>query len=230
MKKNILVVDKDQFLLYGLVKALKDDGCEVKTAETASEAVEKLSYCPYDVCLLDGRLTDLDGFGLIKVINDICPETKVILMAADPVDSQELSENDSAAVDLGASYCIPKPFALNEVTDVVRQILSGREAENTPAKFFRTDPEARSRKHVRKTCNEVICFGMSVIHEGINTRLTLKGTAVDISDGGIGLLTSYPLRESQVVGFNGKMDERFGVVAWSRMVDKESFRVGIRFA
>ena len=71
---------------------------------------------------------------------------------------------------------------------------------------------------------------MSIIHGGINTRLSLKGKAVDISDGGIGLLISYPLRESQVIGFEGKMDDRFGVVVWSRMVDKESFRVGIRFA
>ena len=74
MKKHILVVDKDPLILYALTKALKDDGCEVKTAETSSDAIEKLSYCPYDVCLLDGQLTDLNGLDLIKVINDICPD------------------------------------------------------------------------------------------------------------------------------------------------------------
>ena len=230
MKKHILVVDKDPLILYALTKALKDDGCEVKTAETSSDAIEKLSYCPYDVCLLDGQLTDLNGLDLIKVINDICPETKVILMAADPLESSESNENTQAATGLGVSYSILKPFAVNEVTEVVRQILSGREKKNGPVEFFRTDPEAKSRKHVRKPCDEDVCFGMSVIYEGINTRLSLKGKAVDISDGGIGLLISYPLRESQVIGFEGKMDDRFGVVVWSRMVDKESFRVGIRFA
>ena len=71
---------------------------------------------------------------------------------------------------------------------------------------------------------------MSVIHEGVYTRLSMKAQTVDISDSGVGLLTSYPLRESQIIGFEEKMNNRVGVVAWSRMIDRESFRVGVRFA
>ncbi|MEJ2268603.1 MAG: hypothetical protein P8Y04_02385 [Desulfobulbaceae bacterium] len=53
---------------------------------------------------------------------------------------------------------------------------------------------------------------------------------VDISDRGIGLLSQYPLRESQVIGFDEKMNNRTGVVVWSKMMDEDNCRVGIRFA
>lgn len=230
MKKHILIADEDQLILYGLAKALKDDGCEVKTADTANEAIEKLSHCPYDLCLLDVHLADLNGLGLINIIYDICPETRVILMAAEPLDPIDFSETGSTAADQGAFYCIPKPFALNDVTETVKQVLAGEWRKYDPTDFFRTGPDSQSRKHKRKSCNEEICFGMSVIHEGVSTRLSMKGQLVDVSDGGIGLQTAYPIRESQVIGFDEKMANRIGVVVWSRMVDKESFRAGVRFA
>jgi hypothetical protein len=43
-------------------------------------------------------------------------------------------------------------------------------------------------------------------------------------------LTRYPLRESQVISFDEKVDNRSGVVVWSKMVDEEYCRAGIRFA
>ena len=43
MKKQILVADEDQLILYALSKALKDVGCEVKTAATVPDATETLS-------------------------------------------------------------------------------------------------------------------------------------------------------------------------------------------
>ena len=231
MKKHILVVDNDQLILYGLAKALTDDGCEVKTADTTTEAIEKLSHCPYDVCLLDVKLADLNGLGLVKVINDICPQTKVIMMAADPLESLKVSEDGTSFTDdQGGSHWIPKPFALDDVTDIVNQVLTGEWKEYGPAEFFRSSPGTKSRKHPRNPFDEEVGFGISIIHEGIFTRFSLKGQGVDLSDGGIGLLTAYPLRENQVIGFGGEMDNKIGIVAWSRMMGKESFRVGVRFA
>jgi hypothetical protein len=71
---------------------------------------------------------------------------------------------------------------------------------------------------------------MSVIDQGNYTRWSLVAQAVDISGRGIGLLSQFPLRESQVIGFDEKMDNRIGVVVWSKMMDEDNCRVGIRFA
>jgi len=231
MKKYILVVDKDPLILYALTKALKDDGCEVKTADTSIEAVESLSDCPYDLCLLDIQLAEVNGFRLKEAINDICPETKIILMTTDLLTPLEASQKIHDDIAPGKCFLIPKPFAICDITDVVQQVLKGDEEKLTVTGFLEIDKEEeKTRKHVRTACDGDICFRMSVIHEGICTRLSMKAQIVDISDSGIGLLTSYPLRETQVVGFDEKMNNRVGVVAWSRMIGKESFRVGVRFA
>lgn len=78
----------------------------------------------------------------------------------------------------------------------------------------------------------LICLGRlsSVIEKGASTRWSLEEQAVDISDNGIGLLAQFPLEESQVIGFNEKMDNRTEVVAWSRMIDEENCRAGVKFA
>jgi len=231
MKKHILVVDKDPLILYALTKALRDDGCEVKTADTQGDAVEKLSDGPYDLCLLDIQLAEVNGIILKEAINDICPETKIILMTTDLLNPLKVSQKDQDDVTPGKCFFVPKPFAICDITDVVQQVLNGDAKKLTFSDFFHSDQGKRkSRKHDRTVSDGDICYRMSVIHEGVCTRLSMEARIVDISDGGIGLLTSYPLRETQVIGFDDKMNNRVGVVAWSKMIGKERFRVGVRFA
>jgi DNA-binding response OmpR family regulator len=230
VEKNILVVDDNQLILYGLARALQSDSFVVQTAATAQMAVEKLSLCPYDLCLLDVHLTDMNGLELMKVIRDICPLTKIIIMTASCLDSPDLSENIHEAMSNGACHFIAKPFNLSEVTEVVRRVLAGGDDFHTGFRFTGSGFVKRSRKSLRQPWREKIAFQMSVIAQGASTRWSLEAQAVDISDGGIGLLSQYPLKESQIVGFDEKMGNRTGVVAWSKMMDKENWRVGIRFA
>ena len=230
MKNHILVVDDDQLILYGLAKILKNDGCEVITAGTATEAIEKLSFCPYDLCLLDVHLPDMNGLELMKIIRSMCPKTKVVIMTASFVDFSELSDNNSKAIANGASQFIPKPFNLCDISDVVQQVLQGKESFTAGIGFTGTVAEKRSRKTPRSPWNENIFFQMSVIDQGEYARKSLEAQAVDISDSGIGILTRHPLKESQVVGFDDTMGNRTGVVVWSKMIDEENCRVGIRFA
>jgi DNA-binding response OmpR family regulator len=230
VKKNILVVDDNQLILYGLAKALQSESFAVQTASTAQMAVDKLAHCPYDLCLLDVHLPDVKGLVLLKVIKDISPTTRIIIMTTSCLDSPEVSENISAAIAHGACHFIAKPFNLHEVTDVVQQVLTEGEGFHSGFRFTGTGFVKKSRKTPRKPCCENIRFQVSVIDNGIFTRWSLEARAVDLSDGGMGLVTPYPLKESQVIGFDEKMGNRTGVVVWSRMVDAENCRAGIKFA
>ncbi|MBI5558363.1 MAG: response regulator [Deltaproteobacteria bacterium] len=230
MEKNILVVDDNQLILYGLARALHSGSFAVQTATTAQMAVEKLSCCPYDLCLLDVHLADLNGLELMKMIKDICPKTKFIIMTASCLDSPELRENINEAMASGACHFIAKPFNLREVTEVVRWVLTEGADFHTGFRFTGSGFVKRSRKNPRKPCGENIDFQMSVIDQGTSTRWSLEALAVDISDGGLGLLSQYPLKESQIIGFDEQMGNRTGVVAWSKMTDEGNWRVGIRFA
>ena len=230
MKKQILVADEDQLILYALAKVLKDDGCEVKTAATVPDAIEKLSQSSYNLCILDVNLADSNGQGLMKMIQDTCPEVKIILMAASYLDSPEFSERNFEAITKGACHFISKPFDLSEVTEVVHQVLTGEESFFIGNRFASSGFGKKPRKAPREPLKENISFRLSVICQGISTRLSVEAQTVDISDSGIGLLTPYPIKESQVIGFDEKINNRTGVVAWSKMVDEENCRAGVKFA
>lgn len=230
MKNYILVVDDDQLILYALAKILKNDGYEVATASTGTEALEKLSYCPYDICLLDLRLPDMNGLELLSVVRDMCPDTRVVIMTASYIDAVELEENYRQAIASGANHFISKPFNLCDISELVQRVLAG-ETDLDKGFFFSGDGfEKKSRKSSRKPFQDTFLFQMSLIDRGDYTRKSIEAQGVDISDRGIGFLTSHPLKESQVIGFDGKLDNRTGVVVWSKMVDKENCRVGVRFA
>jgi len=230
MKKQILVVDDDQLILYALARALKEEEFEVETADTATEALKKIAFSPYDLCLLDVHLADMNGLELMRKIKDSCPDTKIIVMTASCLDSSELSENNNKAIANGACHFIPKPFNLSEVTDVVNQVLTGQNNLEVGFRYTGHGFEKRSRKKPRSPYKENIRFQMSVIDQGNYTRWSLEAKGVDVSDSGIGLLTPHPLKESQIIGFDETLGKKIGVVVWSKMVDEENCRVGVRFA
>ena len=230
MAQSILVVDDNQLVLYGLAKALKYNSYAVQTASTGQKALRKLAYCPFDLCMLDIDLPDFNGLELMKMVKDFCPDTKIIIMTASNLDSPEVSENINAAIANGACHFIAKPFDLCDITEVVEKVLSGEEDFHTGFRFVNSSSEKKSRRSPRKPCSEKIGFQMSVIDQGNYTRWSMEAKAVDISDRGIGVLTSYHLKESQVIGFDEKMDNKTGVVMWSKTIDADKCRVGIKFA
>jgi len=231
MKKRILVVDEDELILYALAKALENDGCEVKTTASVASAVEKLTQFSYDLCFLDMDLTKFHKTEAISKIREVCPDIKIILMTADHVNPDDIGENFIKAIASDDScHIIPKPFNIYDVTKMVQNVFEGKLTDIYPYRFIGTGFEKKSRKHRRKPWTEKIFFQTSIIHQGVNTRLSVEAEAVDISDSGIGLLTPFPLKEKQVISFDEKLDRKIGVVAWRKMLDSENCRVGVKFA
>lgn len=71
-----------------------------------------------------------------------------------------------------------------------------------------------------------------------NTKedISVYGTAVsvDISRGGIGIFTTYPLNEGQVLTFERRIktqdvQAQSAVVKWSGKIDGDRYRVGLKF-
>lgn len=231
MLKKILVVDDDELILYGLEKALKSEGVVVATAGTASDAILKLSSCSYDLCLLDVHLSDFSGMELMKIIKDICPKVQIMIMTSSFIDDRSLSESISEAIRNGACHFIPKPFNLYELKDIVVQALHSDDGFHTGFRFSGDRfLERKLRKNDRLPFPQEIRYSMSIIENGEDSRRLLLAKAIDVSEHGVGFLTEYPLRPSQVVSFEHKVLRRTGVVAWSTMVDERTCRAGVQFA
>lgn len=231
VQKKILVVDDNELILYGLEKALTAEGFGVETAATGSEAILKTSSCIYDLCLLDVHLPDFSGMVLIRLIKDICPNMKVMVMSGSFADDRSLSAGMSEAMQNGACHFIPKPFNLLVLKDIVAQTLHTDDGIHAGFgsrgdRFF----ERRVRNREKNPFSEEVRYSMSVVKNGEACRQLLLAQVIDVSNHGVGFRTEYPLNSSQVVSFEHDGLCRTGVVAWSTMLDERICRVGVQFS
>ena len=86
------------------------------------------------------------------------------------------------------------------------------------------------RKYQRKTFPEKINFGLSVLDAGNSKVINLFGTAVDMSETGIGIKTDYPLEPGHILRLINSTTHKVGLVIWSRNTgNNEEFRAGVKF-
>jgi DNA-binding response OmpR family regulator len=82
MKSNILVVDDEPVARQSLTDILKLEGHNVSSAPNGQAAVEYIRTHPIDLMIVDLRMPGMDGLEVVQVVNQISPETEVILLTA----------------------------------------------------------------------------------------------------------------------------------------------------
>lgn len=82
MKSNILVVDDEPVARQSLTDILKLEGYSVASAPNGHAAVEYVRTHPVDLMIVDLRMPGMDGLEVVQVVNQISPETEVILLTA----------------------------------------------------------------------------------------------------------------------------------------------------
>jgi hypothetical protein len=84
------------------------------------------------------------------------------------------------------------------------------------------------RQHRRKEFAGSIDVTISVIESSSIKMITFSAEVVDVSRGGIGIISEIPL-ESGYVRLGGTEVRRTGNVMWNQKLDDERYRIGIRF-
>ncbi|HOK54432.1 MAG TPA: response regulator [Armatimonadota bacterium] len=121
MTARILVVDDEAGLRTVLQDILELEGHEVEACEDSTSARSLLDSKPFNAALVDVFLTEEPaGIELAKHIQQVSPETKVILMTG----YAEESDIKDGYIS-GAYACIRKPFLLDDVIRVVSTALGG---------------------------------------------------------------------------------------------------------
>ena len=82
MKSNILVVDDEPVARQSLTDILKPEGYLVNSAPNGQAAVEYIRTHPVDLMIVDLRMPGMDGLEVVQVVNQVSPETEVILLTA----------------------------------------------------------------------------------------------------------------------------------------------------
>ena len=119
---KILIVDDEQNILRYLSDALDDEGYDISTKASGTEAVSSLQDDDYDLVLVDLKLRDIDGLEVMREVKKHSPDTVVIMLTGH-------GSLDSAmeAIRTGASDYLLKPIKIQALKDSLKEGLKKRE-------------------------------------------------------------------------------------------------------
>ena len=120
LARNILLVEDEEALLFGLTKLLEGTGATVHAARTLEEAGAFLSGNAYKAVITDLRLTGttiVEGLEVIALTKKMQPECKIIAMTA-----YAGSETRSRVEELGVDFYLEKPVSLNTLKGILSSI------------------------------------------------------------------------------------------------------------
>ncbi len=114
--KNILIIDDDEFILFGLSKALdvyvKDSA--VLTARHGRQAVEILGSRPVDLIVTDLRMPVMNGYDVVAYANKNYPTVPVYVMTADYLPDVRQRFRNTAV-----SGFVSKPFSFRQLAAAI---------------------------------------------------------------------------------------------------------------
>jgi len=125
IKPRILVIDDDEAQRSAMVIMLEDEDYAVEEADSGEAALEMIKKRSYDLIITDFKMKKIDGMELLKLINDLDPLLRVIM-----VTGFGSIEHAVEAIHNGALDYIPKPVDPKKLKSTIHNALS-------PAKLVR---------------------------------------------------------------------------------------------
>lgn len=118
MKRRLLIVEDDVFVLELLGTCLRQDGYAISLAKSGAQMYEILDKFDVDLILLDLSLPDEDGLVLTRQIRSRSNVPIIVLT------SRSAREDRLAALELGADDFLTKPCDTDELLLRVRNLVA----------------------------------------------------------------------------------------------------------
>ena len=122
--ERLLIVDDEEALAKLMQRTLKSRGYESDLALTAAQARQLFEANDYALALLDVRLPDESGYGLLQELRAKRPDTAVVMISG--VDDPELGK---AALQHGAYSYLVKPVGATQLYLMAVNTLQRRSLE-----------------------------------------------------------------------------------------------------
>ena len=106
----ILVVDDEKSLREFLTIMLENEGYEVVSADSGQKAVALIEENVFDLVITDIRMRQSNDIDVLKAVNQVSPQTPVVMMTA-----YASAETAVEAVKIGAYDYISKPFKVDDL-------------------------------------------------------------------------------------------------------------------
>jgi two-component system nitrogen regulation response regulator GlnG len=136
---KVWIVDDDKSIRWVLEKALQKASVVTRCFSNAADLLKELALELPQVLITDIRMPGMDGFELLKKVQQDYPALPVIIMTA----HSDL-ESAVSAFHGGAFEYLPKPFDINEVVETVHRACLHSKQQNstiTPQEGMGETPE-----------------------------------------------------------------------------------------
>lgn len=125
---RVCLVDDDILVRDALALGLTDAGYEVLTAPGAAAGLDLVKRQTFDALVTDINMPGTDGVQLISQARAAFPNLPIIAISgATEVEGRSLGD---AAVHLGASASLVKPFRARQLAEVLDRLLADRRASS----------------------------------------------------------------------------------------------------
>ncbi|MBI3838595.1 MAG: response regulator transcription factor [Planctomycetia bacterium] len=124
--KHILVVEDEQHLAFGIKYNLEAEGYEVTTAGDGPAALKLFeeNSPTVDLVILDLMLPGMSGYAVCEALREKGNDVPVLMLSA-----RTLVEDRVRGYDVGADQYLQKPFELEELLSMTRNLLARRAKE-----------------------------------------------------------------------------------------------------
>jgi DNA-binding NtrC family response regulator len=125
MKKNrILIVDDDHAMRLALAESLESCGYDISAAENGSEALNLFNKRKFDLVVTDMKMPEMSGIEVLQGVKKLSPDVPVILITAYGTVNTAVE-----AMKEGAAEFIMKPFSLDDLEALVKNVLNTSKTE-----------------------------------------------------------------------------------------------------
>jgi FixJ family two-component response regulator len=114
LRTSVAIVDDDESVRRGLKRLLQAHQWKVYTYASAEEFLDHARGIEVDLALVDIYLPGLSGIELLKRLQSLGAGPPVILMTA-----HGESETADALTAAGLTFCLRKPFTLQQLMDAM---------------------------------------------------------------------------------------------------------------
>ncbi|HDZ20997.1 hypothetical protein LCGC14_0254240 [marine sediment metagenome] len=126
MSKTILIVEDEAMLRESLAELLTEEGYQIVQAGNGRQAYDLALVQPVDLVLTDVRMPEMDGITLLGRLQQLMPETPVILLTAFGTVEDAVS-----AMRAGARDYLLKPVQFDDVLLKVQRALEHEQIVRT---------------------------------------------------------------------------------------------------
>jgi len=121
-KSSILVVDDEKDICRALNIILSKEGYAVTEVYNGEQAVELVRKQSFDIVMTDIKMEKMDGFDVLRQVQQLSPGTSVIMMTAFASVGSAVEAMRAGAVDY-----ITKPFINDDIRLTIKRIVEDRD-------------------------------------------------------------------------------------------------------